>query len=116
MQAYLDPDSKEKDAHTIEHESPENQVYIRSSMDLPSKLELDVTARVIGPLINRSMGVGAYTVLDLRLGWNFSPNLEFEIVGQNLNDKNHLEYRANWIPFASSLIQRNIYGGVRVRF
>lgn len=116
MQVYRDPDSRDADAYNVEHESPEYQVYVRSSMDLPAKLGLDVMARVVGPLSSRGMSVGSYAAVDMRLGWNFYPNLEFEIVGQNLNDNHHLEYRANWIPFANTLIQRSVYGGLRVRF
>jgi iron complex outermembrane receptor protein len=116
MQVYLDPDSREKGAFNVEHESPEDQAYIRSSMDLPLKLDLDVMARAVSPLSTRGMGVDSYAALDACLAWNFSPNVRFEIVGQNLNKKSHLEYRADWIPFANTLIQRSIYGGIRVQF
>jgi iron complex outermembrane receptor protein len=61
---------------------PRLQVQLRSSLDLPHQVELDLDARHVGELPQPR--VPAYTALDLRLRWRPVPRLELELAGQNL--------------------------------
>jgi iron complex outermembrane receptor protein len=71
---------------------PLNQVYVRSSMDLPHHIELDATVRYVSALRNQK--VPGYVAVDVRLGWRPTEHIEFAIVGQNLFDNQHPEFVA----------------------
>src|SRR5262249_27851624 len=64
---------------------PENQAFLRSSMDLPENLEFDLNGRFIDMLtINNGPKEGTvpgYFELDARLGWHLNKNLELSVVG-----------------------------------
>jgi iron complex outermembrane receptor protein len=100
---------------------PKNQVFLRSSMDLPHRLELDLAARWIdslridsGPTGGPVAGmVPSYAELDARVGWRAGRDLEISLVGQNLLHGHHPEYG---YPSASrEEIERGIYGKVEWR-
>ena len=69
---------------------PKHQFSARSTMNLSSDMELDVALRSIGRLPNPS--VPGYTVIDMRLGWKVSKNVEVSLSGFNLADKEHAEF------------------------
>jgi iron complex outermembrane receptor protein len=94
-----------------EGDSPQHQFFIRSLMNLPHHVELDVTIRYVDELPNQK--VGAYTSLDVHLGWKPTRNLELALVGQNLLDPSHPEFGT---PAARREIERSIYGKVTCRF
>ncbi len=97
---------------------PENQIFLRSSMDLPWRTELDVAFRWIDTLHNNNGGipgtVPSYAEMDVRLGWHATKNLEFSIVGQNLLQDHHPEY--GFPGPAQEQIVRSVYGKVAWRF
>lgn len=74
---------------------PENQVFLRSSMDLPHHIELDAAGRWIDEVqFNNGATLGtvpAYFELDLRLGWHVTKNVELSVAGQNLLHAHHPE-------------------------
>ncbi|HEV2561850.1 MAG TPA: TonB-dependent receptor [Rhizomicrobium sp.] len=71
---------------------PKHQFSLRSSMDLPHNMELDVGLRTIGALPNPA--VPAYTEADARLGWHVMENLELSLAGFNLLHDHHAEFDA----------------------
>jgi len=73
-----------------EGDSPHNQIYLRSSWDLPHDFEFDLMTRYVDSLPNRN--VGSYISLDLRLGYQIE-NWEFAVVGQGLLDPHRREFR-----------------------
>ncbi|MEP6664608.1 MAG: TonB-dependent receptor, partial [Verrucomicrobiota bacterium] len=97
-----------------EKSDPQQQVSLRSYLDLPGRLELDTSLRWIDTL--RSVNNGAatripdYVSLNVRLGWRATDNLEFSVVGQNLVDRHHPEFNL------SREIERSVYGKVTWRF
>ena len=72
---------------------PQNQVFFRSSMDLPHGLEFDTGLRWIDRLhINNGPVLGtvpSYFGLDARLGWHATKHLELALVGENLLQSQH---------------------------
>ncbi len=97
---------------------PKNQVFVRSSMDLPGDLELDPAFRWVDSLTyNYNAGVPgvvpSYAELDLRLAWHPIKDIEISVTGQNLLHDYHLEYAAGG-PFEE--IQRSVYGKLACRF
>ncbi len=97
---------------------PRSQVFIRSSMDLPGRTELDVNWRWIDKFVNDNNGVAgtvpAYAEMDIRLGWHATKNLEISIVGQNLLHDQHVE--AGSPGSAQEEIVRSIYGKIAWSF
>jgi iron complex outermembrane receptor protein len=85
---------------TNETADPEQQGSLRSSMDLPRRLQWDATLRWVDELhINSGPNGGpvvgivpSYFELDSRLAWHATKNLELSVVGQNLLHPYHVEY------------------------
>lgn len=98
---------------------PKNQVFFRSSMDLPGNFELDPDFRWVDSLTyNYNAGfagvVPSYAELDVRLGWHPIKDIEISVTGQNLLHDYHLEYATGSGPFEE--IQRSVYGKLACRF
>jgi iron complex outermembrane recepter protein len=101
----------------IETESGEDPTYqfsIRSLMNLTDTIEFDTTFRFIDRLVG--LDVDSYTNLDVRLGWRPSSKLEFSVVGHNLIESRHTEFKPEFIQTAVSHIQRGMFGKVTWRF
>jgi iron complex outermembrane receptor protein len=99
-----------------ETEDPQQQIFLRSSSDLPRNLELDGALRWVDKLIANNNGLPAtvpsYFELDIHLGWHPIPKLELALVGQNLLHSHHPEYGApTGIPNREE-IQRSVYGKI----
>jgi iron complex outermembrane receptor protein len=98
---------------------PANQVFLRSSMDLPGNLELDPAFRWIDSFVYNNGGTAAtvpsYAELNVRLAWHTTDNLEFSVEGQNLLHPYHLEYVIS-SPAPTEEISRTVYGKVALKF
>ena len=98
--------------------TPRNQVGVRSYLDLPHDLQLDVQYRVLSavrelPQIVNGEGIAGYQELDVRLGWRPADRLRFSLDGQNLLHNHHVEFGA---PDQRSAIRRSVYGKVAWEF
>jgi iron complex outermembrane recepter protein len=79
---------------------PQQQVALRSSMDLPGRVSLDAALRWVdelhmdnGPTAGPVLGtVPSYFGLDSRLAWHISQRLELAVEGRNLLHAEHIEY------------------------
>ncbi|TXT46774.1 MAG: iron complex outermembrane recepter protein, partial [Limisphaerales bacterium] len=99
---------------TTEGSSPRNQATLRSAWDLPRGFAFDTTLRYVDNL--RSLQVPAYLTLDARLAWRPQPNLEFALVGQNLLDRAHPEFRPQTIATERTEVERAVYVKVTYKF
>jgi iron complex outermembrane receptor protein len=86
---------------------PERQWVLHSMMELPGRLQLDLTARYVGALPNPV--VPNYLVADVRVAWQVA-DWEFSVIGQNLGDKQHPEFSAQ------SQVPRAVHGRVTFRW
>jgi iron complex outermembrane receptor protein len=85
---------------TNETADPQQQVMLRSSMDLPRGVTLDAALRWVdtvwinnGPTGGAVVGiVPSYFGLDSRLAWKVSRTLELSVTGQSLLHDHHPEY------------------------
>jgi iron complex outermembrane receptor protein len=97
---------------------PQNQVFLRSSMDLPWHLAWDVGLRWIDTIHNNNGStpgtVPSYFELDARLAWQATKNLELSIVGENLVHDQHAE--SGFPDSSQEQITRTIFGKVTWRF
>ncbi|HEX3624000.1 MAG TPA: TonB-dependent receptor [Verrucomicrobiae bacterium] len=93
---------------------PENQVFLRSSMNLPHHMEFDAAGRWIDSAqFNSGAALGTvpgYFELDLRLGWHITKNIEVSVTGQNLLHARHAE--AGFPGPTQEQIMRSAYGQV----
>ncbi|HWA10946.1 MAG TPA: TonB-dependent receptor [Opitutaceae bacterium] len=101
-----------------ETSDPQQQFSVRSSVDLPHRVEFDTALRWVDTLHNNNgptVGtVPSYFGLDVRLGWHPTTAIELSVVGQNLTDPQHPEYG---YPGATRVeIQRSVYGKVTWHF
>jgi iron complex outermembrane receptor protein len=99
---------------------PANQVFFRSSMDLPYRTELDVAVRWIDIVHAANLGavtpstIPDYAEMSVRLCWHATKNLDFSVVGQNLLHDQHAE---SGVPGPSQeQVARSIYGKITWRF
>jgi len=94
--------------------SPHRQVSLRSSVDLPHRMEFDSALYRVGSL--DTLGVPGYFRLDARWGWHLGRNTEVAIVGQNLLASRHAESITvpNWLSATS--IRRSYYAKVTIHF
>jgi iron complex outermembrane receptor protein len=114
LKARMDPDV---DALSVFHEGvdPMQQFSVRSSMDLPANLALDLWTRWVDerPYWN----VPAYWDLDARLAWRPLKGLEVAIVGQNLLDSRRIEFGPDpYLPSPISPVPRGGYLMVSYRY
>jgi iron complex outermembrane recepter protein len=96
-----------------EGNDPHHQFLVQSMVNLPANLEFDSVLRYVDNLNQRGPLVPSYVSLDLRLGWQPTPNWEFAVIGQNLLDKRHAEFGA---PATRQEIPRSVYGKVTWKF
>jgi iron complex outermembrane receptor protein len=84
--------------------NPKHQYSLRWLLDLNAKTQLDFWLRRVGQLSAQTVGVPAYTELDMRIGYAVSKSLDLSLVGQNLLDDRHAEFSesatlpVNYIP------------------
>lgn len=105
------------DAHN-ETADPQQQFFLRSSMDLPWQTELDLDGRWIDTVYNNSgpdVGdVPSYFEMNVRLGWHVTKNVELSVVGENLLHDQHPEY--GYPGPTREEIARSVYGKVVWQF
>ncbi len=94
--------------------SPHHQFSIRSSLNLPHRLEFDSALYRVGPL--DTLEVAGYYRLDARFGWHAGEHAEFAIVGQNLLSPNHRESPSEPDWFAAVSVRRSYYAKVTWNF
>ncbi len=109
----IDRDSQNPTAEEAAGQSPHHQVSFRSAMSLPWDLEFDVWLRYIDEL--PTLDVDRYVTLDLRLAWKPVKRLELALVGQNLLEGRHLEFRQELFPVPTA-VQRSVYGKITWQF
>jgi iron complex outermembrane recepter protein len=88
--------------------SPQHQVTIQSSLDLPKRLEFDQTLRYVSAL--PAQLVRAYATADVRFGWRATRSLDFSVVGQNLFSPHHAEFGGD--PGGLVGIERSAYAKI----
>jgi iron complex outermembrane receptor protein len=98
-----------------EGDSARNRLYVQSSHDLGNNWEFDLMGRYVDNLPGQQ--VPSYLVMDARLAWYPTSTFEFYVVGRNLLDSAHLEFGDDpYLGTMATEVQREIYGGVAVRY
>jgi iron complex outermembrane receptor protein len=115
---HTKPDQIDLNNALNETADPQQQISLRSAVDLPGHIEWDAALRWVDTLHNnngQTVGtVPSYFELDVRVGWHPTEKLEISVVAQNLLHDHHPEYG---FPSASrEEISRSVYGKVTWRW
>lgn len=112
MNLDLESGSTDTFSEAAERQAPRHQVWLRSAMDLPWNLTLDLMGRYVGGMT--AFDVDSYVEMDVRLAWR-DPSGQWEaaVVGQNLLHKSHAEFNA---AASRSEIERGVYASLTCRF
>jgi len=97
-----------------EEESPEHQLTLWSALNLGPNLQLDMIVRYVDRLPYQDND--AYIVADVRLGWEPVEDLEISLVGRNLFEKRHPEFRPFFVDIQPTETEHEAYGAIRWRF
>jgi iron complex outermembrane receptor protein len=93
----------------------ENQLSVRTAVDLPHDVTIDATVRYVDEL--ESLGFPAYTQLDLSIGWSATESFEISATGRNLLDSHQPEqdfaFSASGVPTEN---ERSLYARATWRF
>ncbi len=83
-------------------------------MNLGKNIEADAWLRYVDGFDNG--GVPSYFTLDLKLAWRPIKNLELALVGQNLLEDRHQEFRPEQFSTQVYEMQRGVYGKLTWQF
>jgi iron complex outermembrane receptor protein len=92
--------------------SPRHQLQWQASFNLRRNVELDWNFRASSAL--PAIAIPRYQTSDIRIGWSPSPDLEFDLVGQNLHQSTHLEFEGGAI--GNVAIRRSGFARVTFRW
>lgn len=90
-----------------EGKTPEHQVSLRTMLQVAKNVEYDVWVRWVDDL--SALDVPSYWTMDMRVGWMARRNLELAIVGQNLLDDHHPEFKAAFYNGIEPEVVRSVY-------
>lgn len=118
----VQPGQVDVDAGRDETADPQQQVSLRSSVDLTRDVDLDADLRwvdelhmVESPTDGPALGtVPSYVELNARIAWRVNKHLEFALVGQNLLHDHHVEY--GFPDSTQEEIVRSVYAKVVFRW
>jgi iron complex outermembrane receptor protein len=120
LQADIDVKAGRTDFNNALNETndPQQQLSLRSSLDLPGSVQLDAGLRWVDTRTVNDIGtprtVPDFTELDVRLAWNPTRALELSLVGRNLLDGEHPEFG---VPGPARVeIERSVYGKLVWRY
>ena len=102
---YLDLDDNDNNLPlSFGEDAPRHQVSVRSNMNVTTSGNLDLWFRYVDELPVQE--VPRYFTLDARFSWQISRNLAAALIGRNLLESAHLEFREEFGSNASVEIQR----------
>jgi iron complex outermembrane receptor protein len=90
-------------------DDPPQQGFLRSSMNLGSRMTFDADLRYVAALPNPM--VPAYTELNCRIGWNVTDRVQLSVSGFNLVHPYHLEFPSS----EGGAVPRSVFAEVRWR-
>lgn len=102
------PTSRDLNGGRVESNDPAHQFLIQSMIDLTSKINVGFVVRYVDTLPEPR--VPSYWGMDAKVSWKPNNRIEFNVIGQNLLDNQHLEF----IPSSPSPrnIEHSVYGKV----
>jgi iron complex outermembrane receptor protein len=112
--AEMKTDYNQNDPSAENFSLPRHKFSVRSSMNLGKNIDADAWLRYTDSFDNG--GVSSYVTLDLRLAWRPVKNLELALVGQNLLENRHQEFRPEQYSRQIYEVERSVYGKLTWKF
>jgi iron complex outermembrane receptor protein len=103
-----------------QHRSPTHQFNIQSSFKITNDITLNnslyyVDSIIVHDVNYNNLKIPSYYRFDTGINWQYSNNISFDLVGQNLTDDSHLEFHgALWREPLQ--VGRTIYGKLTLKF
>jgi iron complex outermembrane recepter protein len=94
--------------------SPKHQGTMRSFVNVTDTVELDTLWRYVAGLDYRD--IDGYFEMDARIGWAYTKQLSFSLLGQNLLNGAHEEFVSAVIPSTPVEISRSVFGKLTYSF
>jgi iron complex outermembrane receptor protein len=116
MALHLDNGSMDYVSKSAEDASPTSSAALWSTLDLGKRLQFDSALRYMGAIEVNGIDIDSYVELDLRLGWEARPGLEFSLIGQNLLENHHREFLPDFISTQPTDVERSVYARVTWRY
>jgi iron complex outermembrane recepter protein len=91
-------------------ESPENQFYFRSTLELPKHIEQNLIVRYVSQL--PSINVPSYTSLDGGIRWRPIPTLAIYFSGENWLNYRHVEFAPDFVNTLPTVVGRSYNVGI----
>jgi iron complex outermembrane receptor protein len=107
--SYLDLDFDaivDRVSQQLAGSSPQHQASVRSLLSIADGWQLDATLRYVGEL--PSLDIPDYVSADLRIARRWPQGYELALVGQNLWEARHAEFRSAAVPVATE-VERGVY-------
>jgi iron complex outermembrane receptor protein len=96
--------------------NPTHQASLWSSFDLPHEIELDVVGRYVSELEAPASPVSDYLTADAKVTWRVTPMLRAGLLGQDLLQPRHAEFRPPQGVVGQRRIPRRVSAFVSWRF
>jgi iron complex outermembrane receptor protein len=93
----------------VEGDSPEHQFSVRSALEIRENIEFDGFLRFVDALPH--LNVDRYTAFDVRLGWSPVADVIIEIIGRNLIEERHTEFKSE-LNNVYTQAERTVHGAV----
>jgi iron complex outermembrane receptor protein len=93
--------------------APHHQATLRTVALLPGNIECGAQLRFVDELAG--FGAPGYVVLDARVAWKPTRNLELAVVGQNLGKDHHAEF-PSLFTFVRTEVEQGVYGKLVWRY
>jgi iron complex outermembrane receptor protein len=94
--------------------APRNQLSVGSQLSIGDNRSLDMWLRYVDRIPD--LVTPAYTELDITYLWNISDSLRLSLVGRNLLDRHHDEFRSDIFPTTPMLVQRIVAAQLSIDF
>ena len=94
-------------------ENPRHKFSVRAGFDLSYNTTLDLWWHYVDQIDDL---VDSYNSLDLRVGWKPAPTVEIALVGQNLLEAHHLEFKPEFDSMEPTKVQREAYASITWKF
>ena len=111
IHVWPNPGSTDTTRGATESHTPDRQLLLQSSVNLPAHLSLDGVFRYVSEIANQQLP--SYAELTTRLTWQPVAALDLSIVGQNLLHQQHPEFGT---AAARRGIERAVYGMAQWHF
>jgi iron complex outermembrane receptor protein len=102
------------DAAGTEGGTPDHQAQLRSSVNLPWKLQWNASAYFVNRL--PAVSIPSYTRLDANLIWRAGERVSISVAGQNLLKNLHSEYSGPDSTVQPGLMRRAAYAKISLSF